>query len=355
MKTLGSKQKLSRGRWRVRVSLGRDSNGKRRYKTATVYGSEADADSKIRELYASLSQTPVGGVSMDEYFYLYFLPMREDLEASTLAQYRWLWTKHLSPWLGKRELSEPSHSEIQDWIKKKPRSIGEHGVRLLRTVLRSAWYDHLLETEPMRRPFRYPKKTEKLRVWSPSEVMEVIDRLEEDALLPLVLVMVGGGLRREEALALDWSDIHFSSEDFCRVSITKAITRYSVKSPKTFGSIRVVAIGEPFASKLFDLRGDGAICPSRQSERMSAERLPRHWRRLFEEGQPLEGITYIPLMRLRHTHETLMHQAAVPDSAIAHVHGHSDFKTDFSHYIASTDSVNDRAAILLGDYLAENG
>ena len=44
-------------------------------------------------------------------------------------------------------------------------------------------------------------------VWSAEEVAQALEKLKGDQLYPLWLVMVGCGLSRSEALAIDWEDI----------------------------------------------------------------------------------------------------------------------------------------------------
>ena len=219
----------------------------------------------------------------------------------------------------------------------------EHAARLLRTVLRSAWYEGLLDAEPMKRPLRYPKRQRKLVVWSVDEVVRAMEAIRGDELEALFLVMVGAGLRREEAIALTWEDVAFG-DGIARVNVDKAVTRYGEKGAKNEYSVRTVSIAEPFVSRLTELRTEGHICKSRVSDRMSVERIPRHWKSLFNGGKPLHGLPYIPLSRLRHTHETLMHQAQVPDTTISQTHGHAELKTDYAHYIASSNAAADYAA-----------
>ena len=59
--------------------------------------------------------------------------------------------------------------------------------------------------------YKLPKgrRNTPLPVWGAQEVAAALVRLRGEQLYPLWLLMVGCGLSRSEALALDWSDIRF--------------------------------------------------------------------------------------------------------------------------------------------------
>lgn len=181
----------------------------------------------------------------------------------------------------------------------------------------------------------------------------------------MFLCTCGGGLRREEGIALDWEDIEFEkmvTENgqvnwLARVKIFTAVTEIDgEKGTKNDSSYRIITLSPTFANPLHSVAKEtGPVLFSRNRRRMSASQTPKHWRGLFDEGKPLHGMPYIPISRLRHTNSTLMRDAQVADTVIADFHGHTDIQTDKRHYLVPTSASIDGAALKLEEYLAEVG
>ena len=147
-------------------------------------------------------------------------------------------------------------------------------------------------------------------------------------------------------MALRWEDVTFSP-GYARMTIARGAHAEdgSTKNPE---SVRTVAVMEPFASILAECRGEGWVCPMRD-----AGWVARLWRSLFAEGRELEGMRYIPMKQLRATNTTLMHEAGVPDTTLSMVHGHTDVRTDYRHYIAPTSTAADTAAKMLQSFMMD--
>ena len=324
------------GVWEVSACRGRRQDGRQNRISKRVHGTYADA-----EIVGAQLDLQLGAVqpteTLDEYFSRRFIPSRSDLDPKTIDNYRTIWRCHVSPAFGSMPVSEPPHADIQRWALSMSRGTSVHAVKLLRCVLRDAWYAGLLPSEPMARPVRYPKlHAGKADVWDADEVSDAMRRLRGHRLEPLVAVMLGGGLRRSEALALDWGDLRFG-DGLVRLTVSKAASREDgmTKNPQ---SVRAVSIGEPFASALERRRGAGPICP------LKPDGVRSLWKRMFASGGTLGDMRYIPMKQLRATHTTLMHEAGVSDTTISMVHGHSDVRTDYRHYIAPTSRAADDAA-----------
>lgn len=325
------------GVWEVAVGGGSNRTSRR------VHGSYSDALAVAASMEARRGSAPCwSGVTLDAYFSRVFIPSRSDLEPSTISNYGTIWRCHISPAFGSRPIAEPSHAELQSWALSMSRGTSVHAVKLLRCVLRDAFYMGILPSEPMRRPVRYPKVGQgKLDVWDAEEALDALSRLRGHRLEPLVAVMLGGGLRRSEALALSWEDISFG-DGLARLAVVRGGNSGATKNAQ---SVRAVSIGEPFASALVRCRSTGRICP------LEADGVRSLWMRLFKVGQPLAGVRYVPMKQLRATNTTLMHDAGVPDTTLSMVHGHADVRTDYRHYIAPTSAAADSAARMLSEHV----
>ena len=336
---MASVREVSPSHWEVRVSLG---NGRRL--SRTVVGTRADADALALRLEMQRGRlSSADGVTLDAYFEGCYLPARSDLSPETVENYRHLW-KRVSSEFGSMPLSEPPHAQVQAWILSMTRGSATHCAKLLRSVLRDAWYCGLLEREPMKQPLRYPRADTSIEVWDAHEAVEALKLLRGHRIYPLVLLMVGAGLRRSEALAASWDDVEFG--DTVTVRVDKSFHHGTMRPTKNQSSVRTVPIAEPFASMLREIRSDGRICPMTEDAARSS------WRRL-REGE-LAGMS-IPMKNLRHTHESLMRDAGVSDSVNSQIHGHSDIKTDYRHYLARTSQSSRDAARRLGAYMEEHG
>ena len=308
-----------------------------------VHGSYADALAVAAAMETRAGKAPdARGITLDAYFSRTFMPGRADLHPATLANYETLWRCHVSPVFGSRPLAEPPHADVQAWALSMSRGTATHSVKLLRSVLRDAWYAGLIQSEPMSRPIRYRRDgCGKLDVWDAEEAAGALSRLHGHILEPLVAVMLGGGLRRSEALALCWEDVSFS-DGLARFAVVRGSNQGATKNPQ---SVRAVAVGGAFADALLRCRGTGPICT------LSADGVRSAWRRLFSLGAPLADMRYIPMKQLRATNTTLMHEAGVSDTTLAMVHGHADVRTDYRHYLAPTSRAADSAARDLAAHL----
>jgi integrase len=186
-------------------------------------------------------------------------------------------------------------------------------------------------------------------VWDAETVLRAMPRLRDLPLESCWLCMVGAGLRREEALALTWRDVR-RVEVGGRMVVQLAVWRArtwedGTRATKTARSRRVAAVAEPFATRLWELRGDpdALVCP------LGAGNMARTWRRLWGDGRPLASLPYLPLSRMRATHETMMQAAGVPDSVNAAAHGHS-VAVAYGHYMRqdSTSATGDVGDMLAG-------
>lgn len=70
---------------------------------------------------------------------------------------------------------------------------------------------------------------------------------------------------------------------------------------------------------------------------MRPDSAPKAWRALFEGG-PLDGMPYIELESLRHTHVTLAVAGGASDEANSYAHGRGEL-VSYSHYLKGGDAV----------------
>lgn len=372
----GSIRKLKSGKWQVRVSNGFKRDGSRNVLTGTC-NTGAEAELLRMQLVVKAGKCPNFGddMTLDDYYHGYFVPGRKDkLTKATMNDYDTHYRVHIAPYLGFRDMASIKHAEIQALVSGKTRSTAEHTVKTLRAILRDAWLNEFLDIEPMRRPVELPQQNEQRGVWSVQDVARAMDVMEGLPIEALWLLMVGAGLRREEAYALFWRDLTFNKVTtiagdtayHCTAVIDDAVTvADGRKDVKTAFSRRMAVVSEPFASRLHALKDapDEPIC------KLSLSRVSRSWASMWKEvpkkkdgtryklragsyrGRMLDaGVPYVQMSRMRATHETIMQAVGISDTLNARLHGRSDVsKVGYKHYLAPDVDTFGAAAQALGD------
>lgn len=372
---LGSKRVVGtdadgRDVWEVAVSSGYRSDGHQRRVTRRVHGTERDADAALGRLAVEMGRSPHVGDSMTlaQYWEWYYLPSLDGLTRATREGYEAAWRNHVCPAFGDRDMTSISRVEVRRWLLSvQGAAARRNALKLLRQVLNAAMDDELLDSHPLQRPVRLPQQAPgRPRLWTVSEVVACIDHMWMDPalsrFLPPVLLMAGGGLRREEAIAVERRHCAWLSDasgaSMCLVSVERAYTpRDGYKETKTAQSRRVVAIPDPFSSMLGETMPEYGPCVwprslARAWRPYDPDAMSRAWHDAFACHGGTLDLPYITINRLRATHETLMQRAGVEDSVLSSFHGHSQISTDYRHYLSPDVDSYMAAARLLGDSLS---
>ena len=381
----GNFKRLADGRIRVRVSHGYDLDGKQRRVTAYAKNME-DAERLAVALSAELGKKPdLGrGLTLASWWGVYQTTKGARLAKSTLNRYEGDMRRTWLPALGKVDISLITRRDVQAVLIDLPtKSYAQHALRSLSAVLTQAVREGHLSTNPLRDggfelpgdvgakdvsgvdysedPFAAIEGSQ--TVWDAQTVIRALEPMRGVPLETCWLAMVGAGLRREEALALLWKDVRrvtIDGREVTQIAVYKAYTAADgLKRTKTERSVRIVAVVEPFGSRLWELRGK----PESAVVEVSVHNVHHRWRTLFEpvtskhaktkgrwKGR-LYGFPFVPLSRMRATHETFMQQAGVLDSVNAAAHGHSE-RISYAHY-QRADGLD--AARQAGEFLVHQG
>lgn len=202
---------LGKDTWRISANNGWRSDGKRNQVSRTVHGSLEDAIRAQHALEAEIGQSPAIGshITLDDYFWHIFSPARHSATTKANANtYDSIYRTHISPELGRREVSSITYSQLKSWALRLPPQSAPNYARAIRAILSEAARDGACAKSPFEgaRLLLPRRDTFPLPVWGPEEVMEAFSRKEfqDSRLFPLWCCMAGAGLSRSEALALDW-------------------------------------------------------------------------------------------------------------------------------------------------------
>ncbi len=214
----GSLRQRSLGSWELTIDTGRDALGKRQRRSVTVRGAKALAQRKLRELLTSLDKgiaLPAEKILLrdwlDRWMQERIIPHRRQ---NTKERYQGIIRLHIAPMLGHIELTKLAPAHVQALESQLSRQgMTPKGVSLVHTVLSGAM-KHALRMELI---YRNPVSLvspppEKKRETAPPEITAVRRVLElayqeQNHLAACIHLIAYTGLRRGEALGLNWDNV----------------------------------------------------------------------------------------------------------------------------------------------------
>ncbi|MEX2375742.1 MAG: tyrosine-type recombinase/integrase, partial [Dehalococcoidia bacterium] len=235
-------------RWTMRVFLGRDPDtGKRKFITQT-FDRKKEADAEARRLERQRDQGTVVQPSKEAFgtYLSRWLDAKEgQVRARTIHDYRGMVARYITeppegaPLLAMKKLSRLVAADFDDlytflWREK---GLSPRTLQFLHAVLRQALKDAVkrkqLATNPtdhVRPPTRPQEHHEggsekKVRAMSETEAGAFLKAARDDRYYALWTVLLTGGLRPGEALALTWADVDLEEG---RVHVQRALTRTGV-------------------------------------------------------------------------------------------------------------------------------
>lgn len=159
------------------------------------------------------------------------------------------------------------------------------------------------------------------------------------------------GLRKGEALALQWKDIDFEKK---RISISKSVyfvgnTPHIKHTTKTRAGTRYVILLDCLAQHLISLRGEADdYVFSRNGKLIDKSYYTRMWDKYRQES----GISASTHM-LRHSYATLLFESGVSEKDTQALLGHSNISTTYDIYTHIRKSRMDKTRDRFNDYMAE--
>jgi integrase len=350
------------GRWLLRWFLGRDGQGKRHYDSKMFEGTFHQATKALeKERAASLNRgNTVPNRQTVAEFYPDWLASKKDIEENTRSQYEHRYAKDIEPFFGNILLKDVTPQLVQRWIEwlltergLSARSI-QYSVTTLGQILRLAFRWSLVPSVATDGAGLPKKEHSEQAVLTPKQITALLDKASEEAdtLLPLWSLLLTGGLRPQEALALEVSDLQGN-----RVSISKAVKwlkgKASVGATKTAKSRRTIMLPEATADLLRTYLKQtrtiaGPIFRNSAGGLLDISKVRKAWVRACKKAE-------VPVVRLydaRHSHLTALLAAGVPLKVASERAGHSSVKITGDTYSHVLPEMDDRAAKVMEELLA---
>lgn len=328
---MATARKLPSGNWRVRVYIGTDENGQKKYKSITApTKKEAERLAAIQQ-YNSLSANITLAQALEDY-----IDSNSNIYSpSTIAAYRSISRNHFTD-ISNVKLSALTQSKIQKVINKEAGAVSPKTVKnmvyLLKPALKAHGYDYEFSIPP--------KEKKEIYIPTKEEVKILLDNSTGD-LHTAILLSAYMGMRRGEICALEQADIDLKGKT---ITINKATVRnenneYSIKAPKTYTSNRVLAMPDAVYKHFKDGATPITTTPNAltaQFARLVARTMPTHFR--FHD--------------LRHFYASVMLLLNIPDKYAAEQMGHSStamLKTVYQH---TTETNKNTFAEMVNRFLA---
>jgi integrase len=379
----GNVTKRGKSSWRVKIELPRDPlTGKRRVLVVTVRGTKKQAEAKRAELLNDASKRRLvepSKTTMSGWIETWLALRSDKVNARTIERYAQLLRLHVAPTLGHRPLQQIESTDLDALYsalgkRLSPRTV-HHIHVVLGACLGAAVRKKKLPSNPVADADAPATGDEDAaQVLEQEQLGALLASLRSSALYPIVATAAFTGARRNEILALRWSDVDFIAKT---LRIERALEeteahglRYKV--PKTERGTRTITIDDGLLELLRAERErhqrlaagipdgaevdlslvklpEGALVFPSPVEPFDLTR-PRHPRGLTKEfcrrARKL-GFGKLRFHDLRATHETLLLDAGVPVHVVAARCG-QDPAVMLRVYAKRTKKADNSAAAIIG-------
>lgn len=371
--------------WRLRYRVDH-----RRF-SKTFHGTSADARKELRRLIRSGDtgeHVAPDRITLKQWIERWLVAgapgrRKKRVGRRTLERYGELLRCHVVPTLGERPLQQLQATEIDDLYTKLEGKISPRTAHHVHTVLGAclgtAVRKGLLATSPLARAEKVPSPGESDHgmILEQDELRTLLEGFKGLVLFPIVAVAAFTGARRNEILALRWTDLNVANKT---LRIERAVEQVrkqplTLKGPKTERGKRTITIDDGLIDILLAVREkhlrikagvpDGAVVdlslmklpedalmfPSSPAAgedfAFSKLRNPGNTTKEFVRKAGRLGFAGLGLHDLRGTHETLLLDAGVPVHVVASRCGH-DPAVLLRAYAKRTRKADTSAAAAIG-------
>ena len=302
----GSITKIAKGVYRVRVDLGKDTNGKRQMHSEAVRGTETEADTVLNGVLDRLGQgefVKKKNVTFTEYLRKWIGLRDGAISESTVARWGDVIERVLIPNLGHHRLQKLQSMHLNEFYKLMRETGGKRGKGLApATILLYHRIIFVCLAHAVRNKYvgfnvaenaDAPKLARKRKppVFTPQQVVSIMRQAEGKIWFAPLMVSAACGLRRGEVLGLRWSDLDL---DQGALSVSQTVQLIGKKvvvkaTPKSETSERSTRIPPIAVDALRTQRSGAGRAPSRPGPRSRSRRngLHRHRR---EAAAPQEFV-----------------------------------------------------------------
>lgn len=360
----------------IRIYLGKDAKGKRKYSSETFNGLRRDAEKRLTAMLRESDTHMYAGptnITVEEFFLGTprptpsnpeareggWLEGRTDISAYTLAGYKQRMVSDILPHIGGWKLEKLTPQTIQAAFNKvatgalSPRTI-HYDRMILKQALEQALDWGLIHKNPARK-ITVPKMVKReMTTLTPSQAEQLIEWANENQqdFVALWVVLLTTGLRPQEALALKWDDLTEATDEtgarYPVFQIKRALIKvsgsvYKIGSTKTEKSTRQVSLDDDtlrFLAEHKRRQATEALSKGARYDRQGwvfANHVGGYWdiskvRKSWYKATEGAKIPDVRLYDSRHTHATILLGKGIHPKVVADRMGHSTTRLTLDTY-----------------------
>lgn len=374
MRRTGQVIERGKGTWLVRVFLGRDENGKKRYHSKTIRGTKKKATTYLSKL---ITQSDEGTIiePSQETLIAYMRTwlngiVRGRVRERTRSDYADIVDKKIATSkLAQVKLARLTTEAIQGFYTDLASAgLGPRRVRYVHAVLSNA-LGHATKRRMIRanpcddaEPPRIARR--EMRALSPEEAKAFVRAAEKasDRLAALWILLLTTGVRPGEALALKWSDIEGGTLRVQR-SLSQVGKAWRIEEPKTSRARRAVPLTDACTRALAqhrkrqaeerlragkDYSNDGLVFSTRNGGTLLRSNLTQDFKAFLKRAE----LPAVRMYDLRHTCATLLLAAGVHPKVVQERLGHSSITLTMDVYSHTLEGMQAEANAKLDAMLA---
>ena len=287
---------------------------------------------------AALEMSEKSGGESTSTFLLNWIENIQNIKETTRNGYRVIIKKHILPKIGTKPISEIDLNTLQNLLNgilKEGNSV--RTAQLVKCVMSKALRRARVLGKTTRhidsRDIELPiHKTEEVRIWTAEELKKFLEACRNDEFEWFFLLYTTYGLRRGEAIPLEWKDIDWEKGTiYIYRQYTRVGDKLIIESPKTNASIRKLPILphiEKYLNKLNPNHDKAGLIVSIGGEMVAPDKISRRFKSIIKNI----GLPMVKMHSLRHTVATLLKDIGVPIKDTQMILGHSTSLTTLKYY-----------------------
>ena len=265
--------------------------------------------------------------TIHEYSNIWFKQKQRNWSHTTIRGYTQKYNSYIQPNWGHLKLTEFKASMFDEWASESllsGKSINETR-NVLSQIFKRAYFDGVIEANPVERIERYKQETIEPKPFNQSEIKRILKALQSPY-KEFYQFAFYTGLRTGELLGLRWEDVDIKNRvAHIRVNITSG----KEKAPKTVGSIRTVELHNLALQALVTIKDSEFfdskrvfIDPKTRKEYKYADGLRKYtWKPTLEKL----NVSYRYPYQCRHTYASMMLSSGKNPMWVAKQMGHADW------------------------------
>jgi integrase len=355
-----------------RITLGKDSNGKRIQPMTRGFHTEREAKKALREAQAMADKGKYilsTKTSYGEYLREWFGIRQSKLGSQTVANHSLNINRHIIPLIGHIQLTELNVHHIEKFLGKlREKGLAEATIKKILSIvsssLISATRKDMIQKNPAAFADNKPKiKRKQVDVWDEFEVKRFLDFVSRanTRYYTALHLAIATGMRQGEILGLRWQDVDLSRK---LISVKQTLSHDGKEfgPPKTESSIRSISIDDRTVEVLEQQRSFILLEKQRNQAVYVDHDLvnctnvgtpcnPRDLDKVWNRLRNKAGMKKITFHDLRHTHASLLLKNNVHPKVVSERLGHSSIQITLDLYSHLFSNMQEDAATGLGKLL----